>query len=343
MNEYLVTGGLGFIGSHLVEELLKDENNRVWIIDDSTNAVWNPRRGRLDADGQGKIRDLLVPLMGGYEVTDDPRNPRLVCVGGDFAHRNVLDLVRSSRFTCVFHLAGHCSVTQSIERPLDYLEHNVSKTLELAKACAEGHTRIIFSSSASVYGQLDTALPIGESTAMFPTNPYGATKMTVENWFRIYKNLYGLDYVNLRYFNVYGPRQKAGSPYAGAIANWVHAIWMKKPLIVYGDGEQTRDFIHVSDVVRANIKAIDAPTSRFHTYNISAEDRTSLNTVLTMLDQMTAHKFKVVYEEARKGDVKDSIGNNVRAKVALEWEPDTTLYSGLQSLLKWRGVECKID
>jgi len=341
MNEYLVTGGFGFIGSHLVEELLRDENNRVWIIDDSSNSVWNPRRGRIDANEQ--IRDLMVQLMAGYEVADDPRDPRLVCVGGDFAHRNVLELVRSARFSCVFHLAGHCSVAQSIDRPLDYLEHNVTKTLELAKACAEGHTRIIFSSSASVYGQLDTALPIEESTAMVPTNPYGATKMTVENWFRIYKELYGLDYVALRYFNVYGPRQRAGSPYAGAIANWVHAIWMKKPLIVYGDGEQTRDFIHVNDIVRANIKAIGAPITKFHTYNVAAEDRTSLNTVLTLLGQMSRHKFIVKYEDARQGDVKDSIGNNVRAKVALEWEPDTNLYDGLLSLLMWRGVECKIE
>lgn len=341
MNEYLVTGGLGFIGSHLVEELLKDGNNRVWVIDDSSNAVWNPRRGRLDANEQ--IRDLMVQLMGGYEVTSDPRNPRLVCVGGDFAHRNVLELVRSARFSCVFHLAGHCSVAQSIDMPLDYLEHNVTKTLELAKACAEGHTRLIFSSSASVYGQLDSALPIGEATGMAPTNPYGATKMTAENWFRIYNDLYGLDYVTLRYFNVYGPRQRAGSPYAGAIANWVHAIWMKKPLIVYGDGNQTRDFIHVNDVVKANIKAINAPTARFHTYNIAGENRTSLNTIIGLFQEMTRHKFIVKHEDARQGDVKDSIGNNARAKVALEWQPEITLYDGLLSLLRWRGVECKID
>ena len=341
MNEYLVTGGLGFIGSHLVEELLKDDNNRVWIIDDGSNACWNPRKGRLDYDSYS--RDLLVQLMGGYEVTDDPRNPRLVCISGDCAHSNILDLIRHARFSCVFHLAGSCSVVGSINEPLDYLEQNTVKTLKIAKACAEGQTRLVFSSSAAVYGNLDSAIPIGESAAMFPTNPYGATKMTVENWLRIYKNLYGLDYVNLRYFNVYGPRQRAGSPYSGVIANWVHSLWMKKPLIVYGDGEQTRDFVHVKDVARANVKAIHAPTTRFHTYNISAEGRTSLNTILSMLDQMTRHKFTVKFEDPRKGEVKDSIGNNVRAKVALEWEPDTTLYSGLVALLKWRGVECKIE
>ena len=341
MNEYLVTGGLGFIGSHLAEELLKDEKNRVWIIDDGSNACWNPRRGRLDADEN--IRELLVQLMGAYEVEHDSRNPRLVCISGDCAHSNILDLIRHARFSCVFHLAGSCSVVGSINEPLDYLDQNLIKTLKIAKACAEGQTRLVFSSSAAVYGNLDSAIPIQESTAMFPTSPYGATKMTAENWFRVYKDLYGLDYVNLRYFNVYGPRQRAGSPYSGVIANWVHSLWMKKPLVIYGDGEQTRDFIHVNDVARANVKAIHAPTTRFHTYNISAEDRISLNSLLAMLEGMTRSKFIMKYEEARKGEVRNSIGNNVQAKVALEWEPDTTLYDGLLSLLRWRGVDCKID
>ena len=340
MNNYLVTGGLGFIGSHLVVELLKDENNRVWIIDDGTNACWNPRKGRLDYDSYS--RDLLVQLMAGYEITDDPRSPRLVCISGDCAHSNILDLIRHARFSCVFHLAGSCSVVGSISEPLDYLEQNLVKTLKIAKACAEGQTRLVFSSSAAVYGQLDASSPIKEDSTMFPTNPYGATKMSAENWFRIYKSLYGLDYVNLRYFNVYGPRQRAGSPYSGVIANWAHSLWMKKPLIVYGDGEQTRDFVHVKDVARANVKAINAPTTRFHTYNIAAEDRTSLNTILTILQGVARHSFAVKYEEARKGEVKDSIGDNARSKVALEWEPEITLYGGLESLLQWRGVECKI-
>lgn len=342
MKEYLVTGGLGFIGSHLVEELLKDENNRVWVVDDSTNAVWNPRRGRLDADGQGQIRDILAPLMGGYEVIDDPRNPRLVCIGGDFAHRNVLDYVRNARFTGVFHLAGHCSVAQSIEMPLDYLEHNFTKTLELAKACAEGRTRMIFSSSAAVYGQLDTATPIIEATKMVPSNPYGATKMSVENWLALYERLYNLDYIALRYFNVYGPRQKGGSPYAGAIGNFVHSLWMNKPLIVYGDGEQTRDWIHVNDVVQANLHAIDCESYGNHSYNICTGTRTSINSIIEALKY--AHpKFKVFYEDARDGEVKHSVGDNTNAKLVLGWKPEITLGAGLMELLAWRGVECKID
>ena len=341
MNEYLVTGGLGFIGSHLVEELMKDENNRVWIIDDGSNAAWNPRKGRIDYDTYS--RDLLVQLMAGYEVRDDPRNPRLVCISGDCAHSNILDLIRHARFTCVFHLAGSCSVVGSINEPLDYLEQNLFKTLKIAKACAEGQTRLVFSSSAAVYGKEWQAFKTDEESELVPTNPYGATKMSAENWFRLYRDLYGLEFVNLRYFNVYGPRQRTGSPYAGVIANWAHNLLMKKPLIVYGDGYQTRDFIFVHDVVRANIKAIDVPITGFHTYNICSQRETTLNEVLAILQEMARHKFTIKYEDARDGEVKQSVGNNTRALVSLEWEPAIDLYEGIERLLRWRGVECKIE
>ena len=341
MNEYLVTGGLGFIGSHLVEELMKDENNRVWIIDDGSNACWNPRKGRLDYDTYS--RDLLVQLMAGYEVRDDPRNPRLVCISGDCAHSNILDLIRHARFSCVFHLAGSCSVVGSINEPLEYLEQNLFKTLKIAKACAEGQTRLVFSSSAAVYGSEWQAFKTQEESPMVPTNPYGATKMSAENWFSLYKDLYSLDYVVLRYFNVYGPRQRAGSPYAGVIANWVHNLLMKKPLIVYGDGHQSRDFISVHDVARANVKAADVPTTGFHTYNICSERETTLNEILSIMEEMCRHSFKVKYEDAREGEVKQSVGNNTRALVSLEWEPAILLYQGIERLLRWRGVECKIE
>lgn len=340
MNEYLVTGGLGFIGSHLVEELLRDERNRVWVIDNGTNAAWNPRKGRLDYDTQA--RDLLVQLMGGYEVTDDPRNPRLVCISGDCAHSNILNLIRHARFTTVFHLAGSCSVVGSINEPLDYLEQNLIKTLKIAKACAEGRTRLVYSSSAAVYGHLDTATPIIEATKMVPSNPYGATKMSAENWLQLYEQLYSLDYIALRYFNVYGPRQRGGSPYAGAIGNFVHSLWMNKPLIVYGDGEQTRDWIHVDDVVQANLHAIDCESYGNHSYNICTGTRTSINSIIEAL-KYARPKFKVYYEDARDGEVKHSVGDPTNAKLVLGWKPEITLGAGLMELLAWRGVDCKIE
>ena len=339
MNEYLVTGGLGFIGSHLVEELMKDENNRVWIIDDGSNACWNPRKGRIDYDSYS--RDLLVQLMGGYEITDDPRNPRLVCISGDCAHSSILDLIRHARFTGVFHLAGSCSVVGSIKEPLDYIEQNFFKTLKIAKACAEGQTRLVFSSSAAVYGYRETSAT--EESELDPTNPYGATKMSAEKWFRVYKEAYGLDYVTLRYFNVYGPRQRAGSPYAGVIANWIHNLWMKKPLIVYGDGFQTRDFVSVHDVAIANIKAMNSTHGEYPTYNICSEKETTLNEIVKILEGFTKDKVTVKHENSREGEVRNSVGNNQKSFDSLEWRPEVSLYEGLERMLQWRGVECKIE
>jgi len=335
----VVTGGLGFIGSHLVEELLKDERNRVWIIDDGRNTCWNPRKGRLDYDTQA--RDLLVQLVGGYQVTDDPRNPRLVCISGDCAHSNILDLIRHARFSGVFHLAGSCSVVGSINEPLDYLEQNLAKTLKIAKACAEGQTKLVFSSSAAVYGYRET--PAREENRLDPTNPYGATKMSAENWFRVYQNNYGLDYVVLRYFNVYGPRQRAGSPYAGVIANWVHNIWMKKPLIVYGDGHQTRDFVSVHDVARANIKAMESGSHEYPTFNICTGKETALNEVISVLQEFTKEKLEVKHVNPRSGEVQNSVGNNKKSFDSLEWQPTFGLYEGLERMLRWRGIDCKID
>jgi UDP-glucose 4-epimerase len=335
MKDYLVTGGLGFIGSHLVEALLKeDPDNRVWIIDDGVNASWNPRKGRLDYEEQA--RDLLVQIMGGYDVDNDTRNPRLVCISGDCAHRNVLDRIRAGHFRAVFHLAANVSVAKSIEEPMVTLEQNTLKSLKIAKACAQGHTRLVFSSSASVYSHLDAAIPIQEGSAMFPTNPYGLSKMTCENWFKAYEDLYGLDYVVLRYFNVYGPRQLGGSPYAGVIGNWVQALWYKKPLVIYGSGNQTRDFVYVGDVVLANIAALKEEI-KFRTFNVCAEKCHSLNDIIKVLREDSYGTFKVKYEESRQ-EVKHSIGSNARATIALEWKPSVTFREGLNKTLRWRGL-----
>ena len=298
MNNYLVTGGLGFIGSHLVENLLQKENTRVWIIDDGSRPAWNPRKGRIDYDVH--VRDLLVQIMGGYEVDSDTRDPRLVCISGDCAHHNILTRIRAGHFRSVFHLAASTSVVESIDNPLDVLDKNVAKTLAIAQACAEGKTRMIFSSSAAVYGNHDSSTPILEASSLEPKNPYGLSKLTCEEWFKAYKELYGLDYISLRYFNVYGERQQGGSPYAGVIGNWIHALHFKKPLVVFGDGNQTRDFVHVTDVARANIKAIDAPTTEFNTYNICYGASASLNDIIGVMDTETSEKFNVIQVEVNK-------------------------------------------
>ena len=189
-----------------------------------------------------------------------------------------------------------------------------------------------------MYGDNDSTEPILEDANLDPTNPYGLSKLTCEQWFKAYKNLYGLDYVNLRYFNVYGERQQGGSPYAGVVGNWVHALHFKKPLVIYGDGKQTRDFVHVSDVARANIKAIDAPTTGFNTYNICYGSSVPLNEIIDIMNVETSEKFNVVTEPAREGEVRNSFGSNTRALIGLEWDPMINIYDGIRGTLFWRGV-----
>lgn len=335
MNNYLVTGGLGFIGSHLVLRLLQDTDNRVWVVDDGSNSSWNPRKGRVDYEEQS--RDLLVQLMGGYEVDSDPRNPRLVCIAGGCTHSNILDRIRAGRFRAVYHLAADTSVAKSIEDPIQSLDRNVSKTLHIAKACAEGSTKLIFSSSAAVYKSVESDEPIKESSIVMPSSPYGLSKLTCEIWLKAYKDLYGLEYVALRYFNAYGERQLGGSPYAGVIGNWIHSIYFDKPLVIYGDGKQSRDFVHVSDIVEANIKALEVESG--FEFNICNEQETTLLQVLKILKEEVSKEFCVKFEKPREGEIMKSVGDNSFAKKVLEWTPSVSLREGIKKTLRWRAIK----
>tara|TARA_R110002153_G_scaffold177019_1_gene330267 strand:+ start:1059 stop:2066 length:1008 start_codon:yes stop_codon:yes gene_type:complete len=335
MNNYLVTGGLGFIGSHLVQKLLQNKDNRVWVIDDGSNTSWNPRKGKINYGEQ--TRDLLVPLMGGYEVNDDPRIPNLVSISGSCTHHNILDRIRAGRFRAVYHLAADTSVVKSIEDPIQTLDRNVAKTLYIAKACAEGSTRLVFSSSAAVYADAVDDTPIRESSIKSPTSPYGLSKLTCENWLKAYKDIYGLEYVALRYFNAYGERQLGGSPYAGVIGNWIHAAHFDKPIVIYGDGKQSRDFIHVSDIVEANIKAIEVEPN--HVFNICNKKETSLIDVLAILEKEITKPIKTKFENPREGEVRVSVGDNSFAKELLNWSPQVNLAEGIKKTLLWRGIK----
>lgn len=333
MKNYLVTGGLGFIGSHLVEDILTtDPKATVWIVDDGENASWNPMKGRLD---HGNIRNLLMPIMGGYDQTSDDRSPRLVCVSGDCAHTNILSRIRAGHFCGVFHLAADVSVVESIEKPIATLEQNVKKSLLIARACAEGKTKFVFSSSAAVYGYVD--VKIKEHYQSMPTNPYGLSKSTVESWLRVYSDLYGLDWVSLRYFNVYGPRQRGGSPYAGVIGNWIHNAYWNKPLTLYGDGTQVRDFVYVKDIAKANILAMKCPPTKSPIYNICTGQGVNLNKILDLI-VAGDDSIEIIHEASRKGEVPYSVGDPFRAQQILGWSPNWSLSEGITATKFWRGI-----
>lgn len=335
MNNYLVTGGLGFIGSHLVQKLLQNKDNRVWVIDDGSNASWNSRKEI--GDYNERARDLLVPLLGGYEVNDDPRIPNLVSISGSCTHHNILSRIRAGCFRAVYHLAADISVVKSIEDPIQTLDRNVAKTLYIAQACAEGSTRLIFSSSAAVYADAVDDTPLAEASVKSPTSPYGLSKLTCENWLNAYKDIYGLEYVALRYFNAYGERQLGGSPYAGVIGNWIHAADFDKPIVIYGDGKQSRDFIHVSDIVEANIKALAVTPNQI--FNICNNQATSLLDVLAILEEQITKPIKLKFEKPREGEVRVSVGDNTFAKKQLNWNPQISLAEGIKKTLRWRGIK----
>ena len=332
MKNYLVTGGLGFIGSHLTEELLKDDDVIVWIIDDGSSSTWNPMKGRI---GQTDIRSIMVQLMEGYRFKEDPNNPRLIIISGDCAHRNITTRIRAGMFSGVFHLAADISVTKSIDEPIACLKQNVEKTLQIAKACAEGNTKLVFSSSAAVYGN-GIDLACHESFQPFPSNPYGMTKLVVENYLRLYSDLYGLEHVCLRYFNVYGERQMGGSPYAGVIGNWMHSLQWDKPLRLDGDGSQIRDFIHVSDVAIANILAMNTSIKVTKNLNVGTGKGVTLKYLYETISAGLEHEVK--REECRKADITCSIADIGQAKVYLKWNPEVTLEEGIKRVLKWRGI-----
>ena len=316
--KFVVVGGAGLIGSHTIDQLLEEDVKEIIVYDNFA---------------RGSFENLDTALK-------DPR-VSIYDVGGDILSTDILESAFDGA-DGVFQFAA-LWLLQCHEYPESAFEVNVRGTFNIMQACIKKNiARLVFSSSASVYGDAITE-PMAEDHPFNNKNFYGATKIASEAMLRAYHHRYGLNFVGLRYMNVYGPRQAAGSPYAGVIANWVHSIWMKKPLIVYGDGNQTRDFITVHDVAIANIKAMKVKSPEYPTYNICSSRETALNEVLGLFKEMTKHSFEVKHEKAREGEVRSSVGDNKKALDSLEWKPEAGLYEGLKKMISWRGVECNIE
>ena len=309
----LVTGGCGLIGSTTIDQILAHESPEEIVIFD--NLV------------RGSMRNVEQIL----------KDPRVRLVKGDIRDRAAIETVTEG-MAAVLHMAA-IRITACAAEPREAMEVMNDGTYNVIEAAHKANVqRVLAASSASIYGMADT-FPTTERHHPYNNDTwYGASKVMLEGLFRSFHAMYGLDYVAMRYFNVYGERQQGGSPYAGVIGNWIHALHFKKPLTVYGDGEQTRDFVHVEDIARANIKAVDAITSEFHTYNVCSGTNTRLNDVLSILGDEVVESFRINNEDARQGEVKDSIGNNTRALVGLEWAPAINLREGIRRTLKWRGV-----
>jgi UDP-glucose 4-epimerase len=322
----MVTGGAGFIGHHLVKKLVELDYT-VYIVDDLSNSVINVQ----EYFGQNDTRTVLGGLLNHYNHSKDTKGSSVVFVNSDFANPYVLESVASGRFETVFHLAAKPSVEWSVQNPLKSTDENFMKSLHLATACANSKTRFIFSSTAAVYGNGEI-LPTTETDPTVPESPYGLAKLCTEKYLALFEKLYNLDWAALRYFNVYGPAQPGGSPYSTVVSAWCHKAIANEPLRSDGDGEQTRDMIHVDDVVSANIAVACASSLEDRVFNVGSEISVSNNYIRRLFKNrgydMVEHAPK------RLGDVLQTKSDTTRLK-KLGWKCNTDFEDGIKNVLDY--------
>ena len=278
----LITGGLGFIGSYIADELI--DENEVLIIDNKST---------------GKVENL-----------QNINHENLTLIEKDLNDADLDDLLTDVDY--VFHLAAMASVPLSIENPLECVENNMYATIKLINACKNNNVKkIIFSSSSSVYGD-NTNIPLKESEYPLPKSPYAASKASGELFLKTYYEAYGLNYISLRYFNVFGPKQDKNSQYAAVIPNFITALLEGEQPIIYGDGEQTRDFIYIRDVVNANIKAAESDYNGI--INVASGKKTTINELYKIISETLGSDIEPKYLPERKGDIKHSLAdvNNMK-------------------------------
>ena len=311
----LVTGGAGFIGSHLVDRLL-NEGFDVTVMD-------NLYTGRMENIAHHRNKKMF------HFVKCDIRDFNLV-------KEKMKDI------DAVFHEAALVSVTSSVRNPIITNDINVGGTINLLKASSDlGVKRFIFASSAAIYG--DTNSPLAkEGTIPNPISPYGVSKLAAENYVRVFHKAYGLETVCLRYFNVYGPRQSfdVQDAYGGAITIFTNRLLKNMSPIIYGDGEQTRDFIYIQDVVEANMLALGSKNAAGEVLNIGTGKNISLNKMVGVLKDITNKKnLKNVYADPRPTDIRHSYADISKAKKILAYDPRFSIKEGLIELVKWYTKE----
>ena len=303
--KYVVTGGAGFIGSHLVDFLSRD--NDVIILD---NLFSGKMENIAHHTGNERVRfingsvtdiDLLYQIFEG--------------VGG------------------IFHEAAIASVPRSVKNPIASNETNIAGTLNVLVAAKDcGVRKIVFASSSSVYGDTPV-LPKREDMGPHPLSPYAVSKLTGEQYLRVFSELYGIETIALRYFNVFGPRQDPNSEYAAVIPKFITQILSHQSPVIFGDGGQTRDFSYVKDVVQANVRAMESNAQGV--FNIAYCQRIDLNELARVIMEITGVTVPVLYEPPRIGDIRDSLADITRAKSGFNYDPEYTVKTGLMETIEW--------
>jgi len=299
---YLVTGGAGFIGSHIVRRLVSD-GQHVRVVDNLSTST----NSRLD-----DVRQSIDFLQG--DLADEEVSKAAV--------RGI---------DCVLHQAAIPSVQRSINNPIGTNRANVTGTLNLLESCRQANVRrFVYAASSSAYGDVEV-LPKVESMPVNPLSPYALQKWVGEYYCKLYHRLYRLETISLRYFNVFGPAQDPHSEYSAVIPKFITAVLAKKPITVYGDGEQSRDFTYVENIVEANLlAAVASSAAAGNVYNIGCGARVSLNTLIGLLEENIGVKAEVVYAKPKAGDVRHSLADIAQARHVLGFEPKVMLNEGLR-------------
>ena len=311
MKNILLTGSAGFIASHLIEELLKDENNFIIGIDNFYSGTKENLDFIKSIDSKNKFEFIEADIRNFEEINK---------------------IIKDKKIEQIYHLAAIVSVQESIENPLLSNEVNVKGTLNiLESARINSIKRIVFSSSAAVYGDEPTQ-PKNEISITKPISPYGYEKLVGEQYMRLYSELYGIETVSLRYFNVYGERQSATNDYSGVISIFEKKFKNDEIPNIYGDGEQYRDFVYVKDIVKANIKAMNTPNVSGEFFCVGTSKKISINNLVSVLNHKYSKNIKANYLESRNGDIKESICDNKKIKQFLEFESFISFEEGILKL-----------
>jgi nucleoside-diphosphate-sugar epimerase len=303
---YLVTGGAGFIGSNTVDELVH-RGHSVVVLDDLSSGK---------EDNLAEIRNKITFIKG--SITD-------------------IEVVRKAMHEAeyVLHLAARTSVPRSVKDPIETNKINIEGTLNVLVAAKELKVkRVVFAASSSAYGETPT-LPKVETMQPQPISPYGVTKYVGELYGQTFGRCYGLENVSLRYFNIFGPRQDPGSPYSGVLAKFCSAFLEDTQPVVFGDGEQTRDFTYVENAVQANLLACEAPNASGKVFNVGVGGRVSLNEVLRELGKISGKPLVAKYDPPRDGDIRDSQADISQAREYLGYDPPVSFEEGLARTFEW--------
>src|SRR5688572_22707222 len=303
---YVVTGGAGFIGSHITEELVRRDHSVV-VLDDLSS---------------GKQANLSQ-LAGKFEFVNgsicDLDAVASACRGADY----------------VIHLAARTSVPRSVLEPIQTNHINIDGTLNVLIAARDAKVkRVVFAASSSAYGET-AELPKRESMPPSPISPYGVTKLVGELYAQVCGRIYGLESVSLRFFNVFGPRQDPTSQYSGVLSRFITALLTAKQPVVYGDGEQSRDFTYVANVVDASLRACEAAGASGKVFNVGTGTRFTLNETLALLEKISGRNIKARYDPPRTGDILHSLADISLAREILGYKPSVRFDEGLRRTWDW--------